>query len=155
MPAIVYASSLGSREITYRGTFAYANLGMDLSLAGDFNGDGIGDFLIGAAWTDLVNDARGATYVLFGRPGNAFGPVNLDNMTAEQGFVLAGPDTGAITGEAVSSAGDVNGDGFDDLIVGVSRAMAASCRRRPMSCSAGPAASARSTSPISRPATVL
>ena len=121
MAAFVYLANLGNRGVAYRGTFPFSNFGMDVSLAGDVNGDGIGDFLIGAAWTDAVHDTSGATYLLFGQAGNAFGAVDLDNLTAEQGFVIPGPDTRAMTGESVSSAGDVNGDGLDDFLIGSPR----------------------------------
>ena len=58
-----------------------------------------------------------ATYVIFGKEnvGNS-SSIDLRNLTAEDGFVLKGGDR--ISATSVSNAGDINGDGFDDLIIG-------------------------------------
>lgn len=93
--------------------------------AGDVNGDGIDDILVGAP---LAADRWGHAYVVFGRNtqlvGNFPARFELASLYASgggdgtEGFVLAGIAYGASTGDAVSAAGDVNGDGIDDLIVG-------------------------------------
>ena len=91
-----------------------------MSSAGDFNGDGFDDLIIGAPYGDDAGEA----YVVFGT-GSGFGTnvsgrqvVDLSNLTAAQGFIIQGDLMGDSAGVSVSSAGDVNGDGFDDLIVG-------------------------------------
>ena len=99
--------------------------GLTVSSAGDVNGDGHDDLLIGASRNDLAGTDAGLTYVLFGRPGapgslDANGRLVLDesNLNGDEGFVILGDRSGDRAGSAVSSAGDINGDGFDDLIVG-------------------------------------
>jgi len=94
--------------------------GFAVSSAGDVNGDGIDDLIIGAPVADPneIEDA-GESYVVFGAPGiGASGSFNLSAINGFNGFVLNGIDASDISGFAVSSAGDVNGDGIDDLIIG-------------------------------------
>ena len=87
--------------------------GQSVSGAGDINGDGFDDLLIGAPF----NEAGGAAYVLFGKAGG-FATVNLDDIAAGVGFKIVGERGGDWAGFSVSGAGDVNGDGVADLIVG-------------------------------------
>ena len=62
-------------------------------------------------------DGAGRSYVVFGRTVTA--AIDLSAVTAgEGGFVINGECGGDFSGYAVSSAGDVNGDGLADLIVG-------------------------------------
>ena len=88
-------------------------LGKSVSAAGDVNGDGFADLIVGAPH---ANSARGEAFVIYG--GNHQGPVNTSTLTSEQGFRLFTDTENAWLGRSVSSAGDVNGDGFDDLLVG-------------------------------------
>ena len=55
--------------------------------------------------------------MIFGK-ASGFADIDLATLTAAQGFRIFGADAGDYSGCSVSSAGDVNGDGFDDLIVG-------------------------------------
>jgi hypothetical protein len=97
------------------GEFDDDRAGRGVSSAGDVNGDGIDDILVGARRADVGGYNSGATYVIYGQTGNTQGPLDLSTLTPDQGFVIEGPDIRNI-GEFVSSAGDVNGDGIDDLI---------------------------------------
>lgn len=81
--------------------------GQALSSAGDFNGDGYGDILIGAK-------SSSAAYVIFGK-AEGFETVDLESLPADAGFSIR--STGLL-GRSVASAGDVNGDGLNDLLVG-------------------------------------
>ena len=93
-------------DVTFSGTEAFDYFAMALSDAGDVNGDGLGDVIIGAPGATWDN--RGRSYVYHGgSPMDSIADVTIDGMQAL--------DEG---GSAVSGAGDVNGDGFDDVIVG-------------------------------------
>ena len=96
----------------------YNASGDNVSSAGDFNGDGIDDVMIGALFADpLGRSEAGEVYVIYGKAGGT-GDIDLDTLTADQGFEILGALPGGHVGDSVSSAGDVNGDGYDDLIIG-------------------------------------
>jgi len=111
--------------------------GRRVSGAGDVNGDGGADLLIGA-WGARLNGANsGASYVVFGRDTaqNLF-PETLDlsSLDGTNGFRGAAADDHS--GFAVSGAGDVNGDGLADLLIGAWGAPTAVSRGRAMWSSA-------------------
>lgn len=88
------------------------NAGSSVSGAGDVNGDGLADVILGASGTD---GGRGVAYVVFGKSSPA--PVPLATL-GSAGFRILGASAGDKAGLSVSSAGDVNGDGLADVIVG-------------------------------------
>lgn len=100
-----------------------ANLGRSVSDAGDVNGDNIPDVIIGAWRASPGGDNfAGAAYVVFGKTsGTAVSITNIDAGTGG-GFAIHGIDADDNAGISVSGAGDVNNDGFDDVIVGASDA---------------------------------
>ena len=99
--------------------------GYSVSAAGDVNGDGLADVIVGAPYGTDGGNGAGEAYVVFGTRagfGVADGAgrrvIDLTTLSATQGFIIQGDAAGDLAGQSVSSAGDVNGDGFDDLIIG-------------------------------------
>ena len=100
-------------------------VGYSVSSAGDVNGDGYDDLIVGAPWSADGGALAGEAYVLFGKAGSigtvdATGRrvVDLTDLSPADGFVIQGDAVGDSAGWSVSSAGDVNKDGYDDVIVG-------------------------------------
>jgi glycosylphosphatidylinositol phospholipase D len=119
----------GSEGFVLMGTIynnKYQFSGRSVSAAGDVNGDGIDDLIVGAPFhSGYSYEHEGESYVIFGRDSTKmrhFPPVvQLDSIwggDGNHGFVLLGIATFDYFGDSVSAAGDVNGDGVDDLIIG-------------------------------------
>lgn len=89
--------------------------GHALANAGDVNGDGIEDLLIGAPWTESATTGSGAAYVIFG--STTFTHIDLTSLPANRGYRIASSERGHV-GRAVAGLGDVNGDGLDDMGIG-------------------------------------
>ena len=84
--------------------------GQDVSTAGDINGDGYADVIVGAPLYDNGETAEGRAFVYY---GSASGLAHTAAWTAE------GNQEGAQFGSHVSTAGDIDGNGLDDVIIGV------------------------------------
>ncbi len=86
-----------------------AFLGFPVGSAGDVNGDGYGDVVVGAIFSDFPMTNAGAAYLYL---GSATGPsTTFDwHVTGSQAFELLG--------HGARGAGDVNGDGYDDVVLG-------------------------------------
>ena len=109
----------GTNGFRLSGVAAYDYSGRAVSTAGDVNGDGVDDLLIGADRADPNGDFSGASYVVFGGAGvGSGGNLELSALDGTNGFRLSGVAAGDLSGLAVSTAGDVNGDGVDDLLIG-------------------------------------
>ena len=87
--------------------------------AGDINGDGFSDLIMGAPDADPNgHTGAGAIYVVFGAASGLGASIGVSTLNGTNGFKLSGVNAGTYTGQSVSSAGDINGDGFDDIVVG-------------------------------------
>ena len=107
----------GTNGFVINGVDDFDYSGSSVSNAGDVNGDGIDDLVIGAPYAG--NGAEGQSYVVFGgsNVGNE-GSLELSALDGNNGFAINGINSFANLGRSVSNAGDVNGDGIDDLVVG-------------------------------------
>ena len=93
--------------------------GYSVSGAGDFNGDGAADLLIGAFEFPPILSSKGRSYMVFGGPGvGSSGTLALSSINGANGFKLDGENNGDDSGCSVSVAGDINGDGVSDLLIG-------------------------------------
>ncbi|MCA3273696.1 MAG: FG-GAP repeat protein, partial [Roseomonas sp.] len=114
----------GMGGFVIRGEFFDDRSGFSVASAGDINGDGFADLIIGAPYAapPFQGGRHGGSYVVFGKPDGWASPIDLaDIAVGNGGFVIHDHEGGAWSGWSVSSAGDVNGDGFADLLIGAPR----------------------------------
>lgn len=120
--AIDLSSLNGSNGSRLDGAAADDFSGRSVSAAGDVNGDGFGDLVIGADNADPNGSASGSSYIVFGHAGVFSAALNLFSLDGNTGFRLDGVAANDVSGNAVSAAGDINGDGIDDLLIGAAGA---------------------------------
>ena len=106
--------------------------GVRVASAGDVNGDGFDDVIVGAPFASPAGRMwAGQCYVVFGGPDvGASGPIELATLNGANGFAINGISADDRVGYELSHAGDVNGDGFDDIIVGSTNAVLPPARVR-------------------------
>jgi hypothetical protein len=98
-------------DVTMTGEATFDNFGYSVSNAGDVNGDGYDDVIVGAHHNDNGGTSAGEAYIYYG--GAA-----MDNTVD---ITMTGEASEDYFGGSVSGAGDVNGDGYDDVIIGAYR----------------------------------
>ncbi|WP_295627950.1 hypothetical protein [uncultured Nitrosomonas sp.] len=112
----------GKNGFRLDGVDARDDLGRLVSSAGDVNGDGFDDLMVGTPYADPNGLSSGSTYVVFGKASEFDAKMDLSSLDGSNGFRLDGVKNSDWSGDSFSDAGDVNGDGFDDLIIGAYRA---------------------------------
>jgi len=114
-------STQDARGMEIDGAGVLDALGQSVADAGDVNGDGIDDAIVGAPRNS--NDA-GAAYVIYGRPGDApdVDVAKLGSSQAARGMRILGGDPSDEAGWSVGGGRDVSGDGRPDVVVGVREA---------------------------------
>lgn len=117
-PTLELSSLTGVNGFRINGENAGDRFGSGVNRAGDINGDGFDDLLIGAIGADPHGESSGATYVVLGHAGPFNATLELSGLTGANGFQINGEDAYDNTGRVVSTAGDINGDGFDDMLIG-------------------------------------
>jgi len=106
---------------TIKGGVANDKLGRMVQIVKDINNDGYDDLIIGAPWRSSV---RGIIYVIYGGPRSSFSNIDFATATldpATTGFYILGNAANDYFGGAICSAGDVNNDGYQDIIIGALR----------------------------------
>ncbi len=105
---------LSESDASYVGEGATDEFGSSVASAGDINGDGLDDILIGAPLCDENYNNAGKTYVVFGKTTGW--AMNVPAASTDATFIGENQDDEC--GSAIGSAGDINGDGFDDILIG-------------------------------------
>ncbi|MEC9345728.1 MAG: tandem-95 repeat protein [Pseudomonadota bacterium] len=104
----------GTNGFRIQGPAAGNRSGRDISSAGDFNGDGFQDILIGA----YNYNSTGGAFVVFGSASGFASTVSLANLGFGEGIRILGEDAGSKFGIGLNGGGDIDGDGFDDVVIG-------------------------------------
>ncbi len=102
---------LATTDVILLGESAGDEVGTSVAAVGDVNGDGLDDVLLGAPYDDIDAIDAGTAYVVF---GGITGTLDLSGANAR----LIGESSGDSAGLTVGRAGDVDNDGFDDILVG-------------------------------------
>jgi len=102
------AGPAATPDWTYYAGQANARGGTAVATAGDVNGDGYDDLLVGADDYDNGQNNEGRTWLFYGAGSK---------LAAAPACTIFGEQSGALFGYPAAIAGDVNGDGYDDILV--------------------------------------
>lgn len=108
-------SSLDTSKVEFEGMYSGGQLGAD-TIGGDFNNDGIQDIAVSAPFAS-TDDRKwnGQVFVYFGKKDFSIDKANIANIVAD--IIITGKNSGDQLGTSLA-AGDLNGDGIDDLAIG-------------------------------------
>ncbi len=109
---VYHGSSTGLSEITnwiFSSTWPNSNFGESVSTAGDVNGDGFSDIIVGASGYANGQLSEGAAFVFYG---------SIEGLSSSSYLTIEGNSDYQYFGCSVATAGDVNGDGYSDVIIG-------------------------------------
>ena len=111
IPGVAMADTSLSTFVQFTGESQDDSAGSSLSDAGDVNGDGYDDFLIGAPSVNGVGASSGAIYLVYGSS------TPLVTASVSTAVKFGGENAGDMAGSAMAPAGDINGDGYDDMLI--------------------------------------
>jgi hypothetical protein len=115
--ALALNSLNGVNGVAVNGETSGGHFGWGVSAAGDFNGDGLADFLVGAYLSNAGGSSSGAAYIVYGGVAGLANGFSVSALNGANGFQLNG-SASENAGSDVSVVGDINGDGYDDVIIG-------------------------------------
>lgn len=115
-PPLVFLSDLnGYNGVAFNGINKNEHSGWSVSGTGDVNGDSIDDILISAPF---ANNSTGQSYLVFGSRKMWPATIHLSELDGNDGAVINGINMLDLSGISVSGAGDINGDGIADFLIG-------------------------------------
>lgn len=112
-------ANIGNKGFVINGNSAGEGSGYSVSGLGDINGDGCDDIAIGAPFADVLDGYRweaGVSYIIYGSVSNP-GTIDLSENLGNKGFIFRGVLSRSYCGNSVSAAGDMNGDGYGDILI--------------------------------------
>ena len=117
----IYLSTLTSTQGILISDYRSNSFADSIDYAGDVNGDGIDDLIVGAPTDSRKCSSCGSAYVFYGKSSGLSSFTLTDSWptSSSAGFIVFGGQQGAIFGKTVSRAGDVNGDNIADFMIGV------------------------------------